>query len=359
MCDTLVVRATDHTLFAKNSDRPAIEPQVVDSFGRRVPGTSVRTQYLELADVGAAAAVLARPDWLWGAEHGVNEWGVAIGNEKLPSRDGNRVWGAPSLIGMDIVRLALERSRSAAEAVDTIGALVAAHGQRGVADSWRGIGYDSAFLVADRSDAWIVETYDREFASRRIDGPGAAISNAYSVAPRISPEEWTDPEVDPTRAARRLACTLPIALAGPTTPAALAELLRDHGDGSGMSVCMHWKGELATTSSMIASLPVDDSLPIRAWFAPGSPCVSVYVPTWPTRHPLPHALAELATWHRFDRLRQRVEAAPTDLMAIRSVMSAVEAELWAEADELDLAQIVEWNRTVDERLDAALTSLGQ
>ncbi len=359
MCDTLVVRATDHLLFAKNSDRPAIEPQVVESFERRAASRSMRSQYLDLTDPGAAAAVLARPDWLWGAEHGVNEWGVAIGNEKLPSRGGNRVDVEPSLIGMDIVRLALERSRSAAEAVDTIGALVSAHGQRGVADSWRGVGYDSAFLVADRTDAWIVETYDREVVTRRVDGPGAAISNAYSLSPRIAPEEWTDPEVDPTRAARRLACTLPTALAGPTTPAALAELLRGHGDGSGMSVCMHWDGELATTSSMIAFLPSDDALPIRAWFATASPCVSVYVPTWPTRHPLPHALSDLATWHRFDRLRQRIEAAPSDLVSIQSVMFPLESKLWAEAHELDLGQVVEWNRTVDERIDAALARLGQ
>jgi len=359
MCDTLVVRATDHVLFAKNSDRPAIEPQVIESFGRRIPSASLRTQYLDLADAGAAATVLARPDWLWGAEHGVNEWGVAIGNEKLPSRGGNRVDAEPSLIGMDLVRLALERSRTAAEAVETICGLVGEHGQRGVADSWRGIGYDSAFLVADRTDAWIVETHDREFVTRRVDGPGAAISNSYSLSPRIAPEDWTDPEVDPTRASRRLACTLPAALAGSATPAAVAPLLRDHGDGSGMSVCMHWEGDLATTSSMIVTLPTDGPAPIRAWFAPGSPCVSVYVPAWPTQHPLPRTLSEVAVWHRFDRLRRRTEATPSELAVVQAVMAPLEDELWAEADALDLDRVDEWNDSVDRRIDAALTGLGE
>ena len=83
MCDTLCVVGGGRTLFAKSSDRPVPEPQVVEAFDRRPAGGTVRTQYLELADTGAHAVLGSRPSWLWGFEHGVNEHGVAIGNEKL------------------------------------------------------------------------------------------------------------------------------------------------------------------------------------------------------------------------------------------------------------------------------------
>ena len=67
----------------KNSDRPPDERQVVESFPPRPGRRHRRTQYLELPDTGAAAFVGSRPTWLWGVEHGVNEHGVAIGNEKI------------------------------------------------------------------------------------------------------------------------------------------------------------------------------------------------------------------------------------------------------------------------------------
>ena len=55
------------------------------------------------------------PWWVWGLEQGVNQCAVAIGNhtvfsnEALEEQDG--------LIGMDLVRLGLERGRTAAEAL--------------------------------------------------------------------------------------------------------------------------------------------------------------------------------------------------------------------------------------------------
>ena len=71
-------------VFAKNSDRPPGEVQIAWPFGRRATaGCTLRTQYLSIGDTGAHAAFLSCPTWLWGAEHGVNEHGVAIGNERV------------------------------------------------------------------------------------------------------------------------------------------------------------------------------------------------------------------------------------------------------------------------------------
>ncbi len=84
MCDTLCAPGPRGMVFAKNSDRPPGEVQIAWPFGRRASaGCTLRTQYLTIGDTGAHAAFLSCPTWLWGAEHGVNEYGVAIGNERV------------------------------------------------------------------------------------------------------------------------------------------------------------------------------------------------------------------------------------------------------------------------------------
>ena len=47
-----------------------------------------------IADAGACAFVGSHPTWLWGVEHGVNEHGVAIGNEKIWTVDDPRAAAA-------------------------------------------------------------------------------------------------------------------------------------------------------------------------------------------------------------------------------------------------------------------------
>ena len=84
MCDTLCAIGPEGALFAKNSDRPSAEVQLIESLPARAPGGTLRTQYLELPDEGATAMLASRPAWLWGLEHGVNEHRVAIG-EREPS----------------------------------------------------------------------------------------------------------------------------------------------------------------------------------------------------------------------------------------------------------------------------------
>src|SRR6202042_2234412 len=133
MCDTLCAPGPRGMVFAKTSDRPPSEVQIAWPFGRRASaGCTLRTQYLSIGDVGAHAAFLSCPTWLWGAEHGVNEHGVAIGNERV-STTHDAASAKPALIGMDLVRLGLERARSADEAVDVMTGLLDACGQGGIA----------------------------------------------------------------------------------------------------------------------------------------------------------------------------------------------------------------------------------
>ncbi|MGE0719525.1 MAG: carcinine hydrolase/isopenicillin-N N-acyltransferase family protein, partial [Alphaproteobacteria bacterium] len=164
MCDTMVAlppaTAAGHVLFAKNSDRERNEAQVLEMFPRasHAPGTRLACTYIEIPQVAQTHAVLlSRPFWIWGAEMGANEHGVVIGNEAVyaasppPSR-------TRALIGMDLLRLALERSTSAAEAVDVITGLLEAHGQGGSCGHLEERFYDNSFIVADAREAFVVET---------------------------------------------------------------------------------------------------------------------------------------------------------------------------------------------------------
>src|SRR6185437_6116858 len=185
MCDTVCAPGPRGMVFAKNSDRPPGEVQVAWPFGRRgTAGCTLRTQYLTIGDTGAHATFLSCPTWLWGAEHGVNEHGVAVGNERV-STTHDAASAPPALIGMDLVRLGLERARSAEEAVEVIGSLLETCGQGGIADATRQEAYDSSFLVADPEHAYVLETAGAAYAAAPVDA-GAAISNRIGLG-----TEWT------------------------------------------------------------------------------------------------------------------------------------------------------------------------
>ena len=99
---------------------------------------------------------------------------------------------------------------------------------------------------------------------------------------------------------------------------------------------------------MIAELPtgIAECAPIRAWFAAGSPCTSIYVPAFPrsVAGPPPFVPPELSgegLWHAADALRQRVEDDPAALAGIRELIGPIEDELWGEADSV-LGQPDRW-----------------
>jgi secernin len=369
MCDTLCIVGDAGTLFGKNSDRPPREAQVVESHAARDGGGMLRTQYLELPDTGAHAVLLSRPAWLWGAEHGVNEHRVAIGNEKVWTVDDAKS-APPALLGMDLVRLALERGSTADEALDELTALLEAHGQGGRGEEEHDEPYFSSFLIADPQGGWIVETSQRTWAAKPV-GPGAAISNRISldtdwtrasadVARGQSFQDWRDPKAPTGIADGRLATTDACVAKGFASrtavgPREMVATLRHHGtvpwgapgsvddvpepvptevdgDWNGITVCMHVRDYQATTASMVTQLPHDADEPVRGWVALGSPCVSVYLPVFPPAL-LPPELAAPATWARFAALRDRVEADPEALAPTRAVLAPVEAELWDAADD--------------------------
>jgi len=189
MCDTIVatgdVTADGVTLFAKNSDREPNEAQHLyfSPAADHPAGARVRCTYIEIPQVAHTYAVLlSKPFQIWGAEMGVNEHGVAIGNEAIFSRVPARKKGG--LLGMDLLRLALERAASAREAVDVITSLLEEWGQGGSGGFSHPFYYHNSYLIADPHDAWVLETVDRHWAAKRVRGV-YTISNALTLG-----SEW-------------------------------------------------------------------------------------------------------------------------------------------------------------------------
>jgi secernin len=356
-CDSLVALggATDDgaALFAKNSDRPAGEcqPLVQVPAARHPPGARVRCQYIDVPQVLETARVIgSRPYWLWGFEHGLNEHGVAIGNHTVFTKDALAGHG---LIGMDLVRLGLERARTAEQAVAVISALVEAHGQGGsgyVDTEWP---YHNSFLIADRDEAYLLETSDRVWALRRVREVGSASNHlaigddwdalAEGTIERAIANGWWEetaesrfdfaaayrdttvaPEVISSGRHRRTSELL-TAGRGALTAAALRAALRDHYDGPFyrpgrtpddercFTVCMHADPVGTTTASMIARLPRDREDLLRYWGSLGSPCVGVFLPYYVDGE-LPAGLARGGAqpsvdspWWRFKALLTLVE----------------------------------------------------
>ena len=103
-------------LFAKNSDRPADETQVVES---RAPTAArarhaLQTQYLALPTPAPPRRSCRDRRGCAEPSTALNEHRVAIGNEKIWTVDDPR-GQPPALLGMDLVALVLERARDADE----------------------------------------------------------------------------------------------------------------------------------------------------------------------------------------------------------------------------------------------------
>ncbi|MBN1641754.1 MAG: C69 family dipeptidase [Anaerolineae bacterium] len=349
MCDTWVAMRdathAGHVILAKNSDRPIGDCQPLVRHARRTwpAGAVVRLEYVEVAQVSLTYATLgAGPYWCWGYEEGINEHCVAIGNEAIFTKAHREAAEAYSkgmapecgLLGMDVVRLALERSQTATEAVDWIGRLVERHGQFGSGIAGQGHaegGYDNSYLVADRDVAWIVETAGHRWVAREVTHGYASISNEPSirttwdrgsedVAAHAVERGWWWAESGPIDFARaygdervprqvshlRAMRTRQLlrARAGDVTPQWMMRIARDHYEGSFLegpyfdaaapdlhTICMHvspagftWGN---TASSCIAVLPREEGeLPVL-WWTPGPPCTGCYVPFYVHGRDLP------------------------------------------------------------------------
>lgn len=349
MCDAFALKRAGAVWFAKNSDREPDEPQIVERHSAVVGDTSrtVRCTYIEIDQVPDRRAVaISRPEWMWGAEMGVNDAGVAIGNEAVFSR--SILKKGEALLGMDLLRLALERAANAREALDVITSMLRRYGQGGPA-GWRdrNFRYDNSFLIADPYSVYVLETAGRDYAAKRVD-EGWSISNAYTL--RDDADLASDATVCDFKkrheafllprlamAADRRAATYSIAHGADDdiSLSHLAAALRRHAAGDGFDggsnrdVCMHASGPLrphATTASMIAKL-APGAPPVVAFTGTPVPCVSLFKPAGvdaPLLDEFPADLFALGV-----ATAQRAKADPLFRRGIRRSIEEIEPALLA------------------------------
>jgi len=82
--------------------------------------------------------------------------------------------------GMDLVRLGLERGKTAEEALEVIVDLLAKFGQGGPCNE-KGMTYDNSFLICDRKEAWILETAGHLWVAERVTEGARNISNELTI----------------------------------------------------------------------------------------------------------------------------------------------------------------------------------
>jgi secernin len=319
MCDTIValgsVTKEGTTLFGKNSDRDPDEVQNIKIYPRQRHrrGESVKCTYLTIPQAPETASImLCQPFWMFGAEMGANEHGVAVGNEALFTREKPDATG---LTGMDMLRLALERSRTAKQALDIIIELLEKYGQGGNCGYRKKLLYMNSFLIVDYQEAYVLETVKSWWAWKQI-------SDFWSISNIISLEKDFDvcspglvdnavkkgyckSESDfnfrkcysdrimtwGAKGAPRQARSREMLLQkkGELTTTDFMAILRDHRgrtdwapDKSGGTICMHAADKLIRRSQSVCSMVA--KLGKRAQFCyttgAANPCVSPYYPVF-------------------------------------------------------------------------------
>ena len=180
MCDTLYKNGKDHFIFAKNSDRGCNEPQYMLFLDKnQLTNQMIDCTYVKVfQDQPTYQVLLSKPSWMWGGEIGINECGVMIGNEAVFTKSHGKK--EPKLLGMDLLRLGLERGDTAKKALDVILHFLTEIGQGGNCGFDKPFFYDNAFLIADKKEAYILETSGKNYVVKQVQGYDN-ISNRLSI----------------------------------------------------------------------------------------------------------------------------------------------------------------------------------
>lgn len=314
-----------HSLFGQNlHGQTTSSVSLCLTHGRDfVLGELAGTPRVKVPQVRHTYTVLGvRPGDSWGYRVGLNSEQVAAGCVSLLAR--RRDHKQPGLTGPELVRLILERSHCARQAVDILTDLMNRHGQGGHVGGSGEAGRDHAFLVTDPGDAYLVETAGSHWAVQEIREVRAVaslrtirqdwdrIAHAF-VEEAIESGSWPEdgskldfagalgegPAHNPS-AMRRWARGMLLLQEqnGHIDLGATRRVLRDHGGESeegpwtptqvyaAGSICRH-PGALpitpsATQLSFVSCLRNQERAVPLAWVAFGPPCLSVYFPVFLT-----------------------------------------------------------------------------
>jgi secernin len=369
MCDTLAAlpAATQNhsVIFAKSADCEVNEANALVRIPGRshVDGETLRITHLVIPQARQTyEVILTKAFWTYGCEIGINEFGLAMGEEAVfttemakERRDG--------IIGPDLMRIALERAKDCREAIDLMTGLLETYGQGGSAEMKGNSHFDSSFLMSDTHEAYILETAGRQWAVRRIERIGS-ISNMLGIhtgwqrcsVPGAQPGQldWAAtyglPEVPPTlgspdRQAASYGCLSQAD--GHVSVKTIFDLMRQHPTGYHPAsaevhrgICLHagpqkdrwWQAD----GVMVTEVDADG---ILAWATGTSGnCVSIFKPVflgvdWPDIGPTPTEHFDPASlWWKHELLHRRAMADFDRLVPeIRADFDVLEDEFLAQA----------------------------
>ncbi len=361
MCDTLCAKqsaAGGLMIFAKNSDRSPNEPHLVIHSGaqKHDKGSQVKLTYITIPQAEhTLEVILCKPSWMWGAEMGVNSASVAIGNEAVFTKAKR---GPDALTGMDLVRLALERSKTAQDALACITSLLEKYGQGGNCGFDHNFYYDNGFLIADPHEGYILETSGKRWVAKKFTD-SASISNRLSIrsehTQRSGVEEGFDfadkltaPLYTFFAASKLRQSATGCALNQPASVSGMMAALRQHHfedegkeftRGSVRSVCMHAGGVVGdhTTGSLVATLR--EGMPSTLWCTGAStPCISAFKPVFlssPASGPVFENEADAKQyWLKRESIHRGVLAGLVDVATLRKRIAELELEWVAQEREL-------------------------
>ena len=325
MCDIIFVKGEKTKIVGKNSDRPYLESQEF-IFLTIKDNNCERTTYIKVPKYKKKfQVILAKPFWMWGGEMGINECGLVICNVALFSKRKFKKENS-GLLGMDMIRIALEASENAEEALNKIVELVEAY-EQDANSSYKGkFLYDNAFLISDKTTAFYIETVDRSWVFKKIDKT-ESFSNTFSIENEYDKikktETWEKEKINFKKSyedflfslvaggiirKKRTAELLELKSQNKKelTAKDIAEILKDHKGFLTFSVCMHYKPFLCPSETANSFIVEFRSEPV-IWITGGPhPCMSIYKPFSFESFPKYQSLFSHENWFYKLNLNQRI-----------------------------------------------------
>lgn len=161
------------TLIAKNRDQSmqTLSEVTIEEAAAHASGDTYRAAYIEIPQASETYRFVgSKTAGRWGYGMGVNEHGVSASDNDANSRD--YLQFKEGLHDNDVIRLILERAKTAREGVDVVAALVEEYGQ-----AWNGI----MFEIGDKDELWIVEVTGKRWAAKRYKDTYTARSNQFQL----------------------------------------------------------------------------------------------------------------------------------------------------------------------------------
>jgi dipeptidase len=305
--------------------------------------------------------LLTKAFWTYGCEVGVNEYGLAMGEEAVFTTEMKEE--KDGIIGPDLMRIGLERAKDCQEAIQIMTGLLEQYGQGGSAELKGNSHFDSSYIMADRKEAYVLETAGRRWAVKKVDAI-ASISNmlgihadwdAYSGGDIAPKTDWAGkyalPEVPPTLGSPvRQAITYNSLQAslGDISVKNIFDIMRHHGEGyhpasaeAHRNICVHagpqenrwWQAD----GVMVTDVGTEGMM---AWVtATSGTCVSIFKPVFlgmdlPDLGPYPRETFDpRSLWWKHERLHRRAMADFDHLVPeIRQDFDPLEEEFLSQAE---------------------------